>query len=180
MSRRRLLSLAAVGIASVVAAGCAIAVAGGDKHRLRKMLDQAAPSPRQTVGCSYASGAFGGETPSLSCVYFVRGDVAGVARAAARRLHAHRFTVACRRDGDRIEISGSDGTTRVRGYTAAGAVTFDADGTPLDVYPVNIAPTPRKPVPSGSVALKLGLDKHKVASPRDDLMPFARRCPEIT
>jgi len=55
-------------------------------------------------------------------------------------------------------------------------VIFDESGDPLDVYHRRIADPPRKLVPRGSVALKLGADKHVVAKSRDDVMPFARSC----
>jgi hypothetical protein len=179
--RRVCVALAAAG--SVLVAGCAIAFAGqpaGEKARLRALLDRGAPQPRTVVGCSYASGIVVGATPSMSCVYFVRGGTVAVARGAALRLIRAGFKITCRRDHDRIEIGGSDGTTRVRGYTARGAVTFDSlSGDPLDVYPVNITPRPRRLVPRGFVALKIGADRHFVKTPKDDLMPSSRPCSHV-
>lgn len=176
---RRLLLGSLIFLVLAAVTGCAAIGGGGERQRLRKILDGGAPPAHELVGCSYASGFFGGETPSLRCVYFVGGDLAAVASAAGARLEREGFTIACRRSHDRIEISGSDGTTRIDGYTAEGAVTFDENGDPLDVYPREFASPPRKLVPPGSVALELGADRHAVANARDDLMPYTVPCRQV-
>jgi hypothetical protein len=132
-----------LGIAAVlVVAGCAY----DDGADLEPVVDRATPAgARALAACGGSGGLI--ESPSRSCTFFARGGGGAVTTAVASALRADGFEVACRRPGEVTAVR--DDIRLLAEVTQHGSVD---------------APGGDKPIPAGSVAVKIDASRLVEAS----------------
>lgn len=126
----------------LVVAGCGY----DDGADLAPVVDHATPAGASTLAaCGGSSGLI--ESASRSCTFLAPGDGGAVTTAIANALRADGFEVACRRPGE---------VTAVR-----GDIRFLAEVTQHGSVD---APGADKPIPAGSVAVKIDASRLNEAS----------------
>lgn len=155
-------ALTVVCMLALAAAGCS----AGDERQLRGTLDRVAPAGTQHVECWYASGAWGGESPSYACVSFVPGTRDRVVLQLARRLRAASFSVGCS-GREQIELLAVRGIRTVSAtVTSEGSVSVG--GGVANVFGPGYRPRGARPIPQGRVAVRLGADGRGDSRSLDD------------
>jgi hypothetical protein len=131
-----------IAAALLVVAGCAY----DDGADLEPVVDRATPAgSRALAACGGSGGLI--ESPSRSCMFLAPGGGGAVTAAVASALREDGFEVACRRPGE---------VTAVR-----GDIRFLAEVTQHGSVD---APGGDKPIPAGSVAVKIDASRLNEAS----------------
>jgi hypothetical protein len=113
---------------------------------------------RLLTRCSGSSGLI--DAPAHSCTFFVRGDGSLVTSAVARALREQGFDVACRAPGE-ITAVGED--VRVLVEVAQYGSVVVGDGG-VNVFSSGYRPRGSRPIPAGSVELRIGASRLEEAS----------------
>lgn len=128
--------------ALLMVAGCGY----DDGADLAPVVDRATPAGARTLAaCGGSDGVI--ESPSRSCTFFAPGDGGAVTTAVANALRGDGFDVACRRPGEVTAVR--DDIRFLAEVTQHGSVD---------------APGGDKPIPAGSVAVKIDASRLNEAS----------------
>jgi hypothetical protein len=98
----------------------------------------------------------------VKCISVVRGTRRSAIASVARRLRKQGFRSGCSDDRlGALELIAVREGIRVSAEARPGVITFDESdgGKPLDVVDGRFVSGPSRPIPAGSVGLKIDVDK---------------------